>query len=393
MIDTDHLSEISKSPLSSFRPPPTSPGANYVQRKELGAGLYSSPFATYSSSSRFLFYIFDLLNFCPMYRYSRPRSRNNASSHLLFAVLLLAMLIGACIASPVPSESETDAPISPQVTGSDHLHVRRAFKQTVKKGFKKMKFWGSNEDGKDDDTVSAKEGGKDKTVLGYSYHVYNRRTSQYEWKYPDSTVGKDPIDKRAIQRLETIMAEFKDDRWVPYFPGPNYYRKFLNPQGNLFYYQGKTLIDLDKLNQTNPGFAFIPASTGGELHNLINAADESYRSKVTSKTGAKIETEEQERGLNLANSLIITELAQDRYAIFVARALIDTLMRSYPDNAAITPPLIDSLWTFVFVLGSWVISLTANVICPGHDMPAATWQNWPWVKELNHKKSSFVSTT
>ncbi|KAJ3822379.1 hypothetical protein F5880DRAFT_684398 [Lentinula raphanica] len=172
-----------------------------------------------------------------MYRYSRPRSRNNASSHLLFAVLLLAMLIGACIASPVPSESETDAPISPQVTGSDHLHVRRAFKQTVKKGFKKMKFWGSNEDGKDDDTVSAKEGGKDKTVLGYSYHVYNIRTSQYEWKYPDSTVGKDPIDKRAIQRLETIMAEFKDDRWVPYFPGPNYYRKFLNPQGNLFYYQ------------------------------------------------------------------------------------------------------------------------------------------------------------
>ncbi|KAJ3757464.1 hypothetical protein EV360DRAFT_71130 [Lentinula raphanica] len=275
-----------------------------------------------------------------MYRYSRARSRTIGSSHLLFTVLLLAMLIGTCIASPVPSESETDAPVSPQFTGSDHLHERRAFKQTVKNGFKKMKFWGSNEDEKDTDTASA-EGGQEKTVLGYTYHVHNQN-GLYDRANPASTHAGDWDDKQALQRLEKVMVEFQQHHFVPYFPGPNYYRKFLNPKGNLFYYQGKTLINLDKFNQSNPVFAFIPATTECKLESLTAAAVKSHQSKVTTRTGNKIETEQRETGLNFGNAVIILELFTDRYAILVARGIIDNLMR-YPDNAAITSPLIDSL--------------------------------------------------
>ncbi|KAJ3795447.1 hypothetical protein GGU11DRAFT_747043 [Lentinula aff. detonsa] len=299
--------------------------------------------------------------------YQRLRSRNTNSSHYshftsFLKCLLFATVIGACIASPVPSggELEISSDLSSTAHGSfirsqvGHWYERRGVKDLKDKVKKKLNIGGKKDEEKKDEEVDDGEN----VVLGYTYHdvdwVSLQDDENFTKAHPRSRKST-TTGRTALERLENIVSVMHKTEYSYFFPGPNYYNKFVS-RG---YHQAKTMVSLSHFDDVS--FAYIPMTTTLEEHSLKEAAENSWRRKVTSGKDGKVEVEERTGKPNFSNTILIVELARSRYAMLVPKAVIDSIPGGLD-------PKVDS-----------------------HDMPAATWQNWEKIKELGVAKT-FIYT-
>ncbi|KAJ3781079.1 hypothetical protein GGU10DRAFT_367832 [Lentinula aff. detonsa] len=292
--------------------------------------------------------------------YQRLRSRNTNSSHYshftsFLKCLLFATVIGACIASPVPSGGELEISSDLSSTAHEsfirsqvgHWYERRGVKDLKNKVKKKLNIGGKKDEEKKDEEVDDGEN----VVLGYTYHDDDENfTKAHPRSRKSTTTGR-----TALERLENIVSVMHKTEYSYFFPGPNYYNKFVS-RG---YHQAKTMVSLSHFDDVS--FAYIPMTTTLEEHSLKEAAENSWRRKVTSGKDGKVEVEERTGKPNFSNTILIVELARSRYAMLVPKAVIDSIPGGLD-------PKVDS-----------------------HDMPAATWQNWEKIKELGVAKT-FIYT-
>ncbi|KAJ3813538.1 hypothetical protein F5876DRAFT_73791 [Lentinula aff. lateritia] len=294
--------------------------------------------------------------------------------------LLLATLVGVCIASPIPSGGETDdagtnhssdifgtayGSFNPsQIPHLNHWIDRRSLKDKLKSKLP----WGKKVEEEDEGKKPVDEG--EVVVLGYTYHQ-QVEDENHHLAYPKlhpSSKKSTGVGKKALQRLEAIVSTLNAYQYTYFFPGPNYYNDFVG-RG---YLQGKTKVSMSlfedhsfvrRLYTSLLTTVFIPSTTALDETSLKKAAERSWKKRVKTGKDGKVEIEERNGKPNFANTILVVELvADDRYAMLIPHAILDSISGGLD-------PKVNS-----------------------HDMPAVTWQSWDKFREVEHMPKTFVYT-